>query len=173
MFKTLGLYNKHILLYFPITESGFNTHLPYFIIMKCNYGKEYPDRLDLSQWREGFIIFKYLSLNVTLLHMFGFECVHIPIHVCLLLEDPSTTYCLKTRCRFNQIPNLIFIHGLNFAVHCLSPFGSLRACHGLLIVRKFTQIGRCIITDQRDSSRSNVETIKLRRITNSRSSSKR
>ena len=92
MFKTLGLYYKHILLYFPITESGFDIHLSYFIIMKHSYGKEYPDRLDLSQWREVFIIFKYMSLNVTFLHMSGFVCVHIPIHVCLLLEDPSTTY---------------------------------------------------------------------------------
>ena len=159
VFKTFGLCHKHILFEFSVKESGFNIHLPYFIIIKRSYGKEYPNRFNLSDWREGFIIINPVGLSLTFCHKSSIECAHIPIHVSLLLEDPLTTYCLMTRCRFNQIPNLVVFHGPNFAVHCHFPLSSLRACHDFFVVRRLIQMDQCFITDKRVSSRSDVETI--------------
>ncbi|KAL4576600.1 hypothetical protein LXL04_012696 [Taraxacum kok-saghyz] len=77
-----------------------------------------------------------------------------------------------TRCKFNQIPNLVVFHGLNFAVHRLFPLSCLRASHGFFVASRLIQVDQRFIADERVPSSSNVETIKLWRLANPRSSSK-
>ncbi|KAL0394398.1 UNVERIFIED_CONTAM: hypothetical protein Slati_4406000 [Sesamum latifolium] len=91
-----------------IIEKGcLHVHLPYFIVIPCCYGKQYPSGLGHGYRQVGFLKVDPELLSVSFFDEPSFEGSNLPVSSKLMFVNPFSSYRFNAFMWIYEGPNLI------------------------------------------------------------------